>query len=110
MVNPDSDLYGAHPAWVINFAGRPRTEARNQLVLNLARTDVRDHVLKVLDELLSLNDLQFLKWAYNRSFTEPGWSDRHPLDQQRLYDVFIRNLYYIQADLMNTTPSDQITY
>jgi alpha-galactosidase len=27
MVNPDSDLYRAHPDWVINFPTRPRTEA-----------------------------------------------------------------------------------
>src|SRR6185437_13697416 len=37
MVNPDSDLYRKHPDWVLNFPGRPRSEARNQLVLNLAR-------------------------------------------------------------------------
>ena len=37
MVNPNSDLYRQHPDWVLNFAGRPRTEGRNQLVLNLAR-------------------------------------------------------------------------
>ena len=37
MVNPDSDLYRKHPDWVLNFPGRPRTEGRNQLVLNLAR-------------------------------------------------------------------------
>jgi alpha-galactosidase len=37
MVNPDSDLYRQHPNWVFNFPGRPRTEARNQLVLNRSR-------------------------------------------------------------------------
>jgi Glycosyl hydrolase family 36 N-terminal domain/Melibiase len=37
MVNPDSDLYRAHPDWVYHFENRSRTEQRNQLVLNLAR-------------------------------------------------------------------------
>ena len=37
MVNPDSDLYREHPDWVYYFKGLKRTEARNQLVLNLAR-------------------------------------------------------------------------
>ncbi len=37
MVNPDSDLYRQHPDWVLNFPGRPRSEQRTQLVLNLAR-------------------------------------------------------------------------
>ena len=44
MVNPDSDLYRAHPDWVYHFAGRTRTQQRNQLVLNLARPDVADWV------------------------------------------------------------------
>ena len=44
MVNPNSELYRKHPDWVLNFPGRPRTEGRNQLVLNLARPDVRAYV------------------------------------------------------------------
>ena len=73
MVNPDSDLYRKHPDWVLNFPGRPRTEGRNQLVLNLARPDVRDYVFGFLDKLLTENDIAFLKWDYNRNWTEPGW-------------------------------------
>ena len=44
MVNPDSDLYRAHPDWVYHFAGRTRSQQRNQLVLNLARPDVAEWV------------------------------------------------------------------
>jgi alpha-galactosidase len=51
MVNPNSDLYRKHPEWAMNFPGRPRTEARNQLVLNLARQDVRDYIFHFLDEM-----------------------------------------------------------
>jgi hypothetical protein len=57
MVNPDSDLYRKHPEWVLNFPGRPRSEARNQMVLNLARPDVRAYVLGFLDKLLNENDI-----------------------------------------------------
>ena len=35
MVNPQSDLYRAHPDWVIAEPGRERREERNQLVLDL---------------------------------------------------------------------------
>ncbi|MEM7738511.1 MAG: alpha-galactosidase [Deinococcota bacterium] len=45
MVNADSDLYRAHPDWVYHFASRPRSLGRNQMILNLARGDVRDAVL-----------------------------------------------------------------
>ena len=47
MVNPDSDLYREHPDWAMNFPGRPRTEARNQLVLNMARDDVKEYIFGV---------------------------------------------------------------
>ena len=82
MVNPDSDLYRKHPDWVINFPGRPRTEGRNQLLLNLARPDVREYVFNFLDKLLTDNDIAFLKWDYNRNWSEPGWPAVAPEDQQ----------------------------
>lgn len=67
MVNVDSDLYRAHPDRVLHHPDRSRTEGRHQLVLNLARTDVRDHLLSVLDKLIAENDIAFLKWDYNRN-------------------------------------------
>ncbi|WP_404476407.1 alpha-galactosidase [Novosphingobium sp. BL-52-GroH] len=104
MVNADSALYRAHPDWVMNFPGRPRTEARNQLVLNLARTDVRDHVLAALDRLLSENNIRFIKWDYNRTWSEPGWPERAAGDQQRIYVDYVRNLYFILAELRRRHP------
>ncbi len=108
MVNPDSDLYRKHPDWVLNFPGRPRSEQRNQLVLNLARSDVRDYVEGFLDKLLSENDIAFLKWDYNRNWSEPGW-DQVPVDQQqRVYIEYIRNLYAILSDLRKKHPNVEI--
>jgi alpha-galactosidase len=108
MINPDSDLYRKHPDWVLNFPGRPRSESRNQLVLNLARPDVRDYVEGFLDKLLTENDIAFLKWDYNRNWSEPGW-DAVPVDEQkRVYVEFIRNLYAILADLRKKHPKIEI--
>lgn len=108
MVNPDSDLYRRHPEWVMQFQGRPLTQGRNQLVLNLARTDVRDHVLKVLDDLLRGNDIAFLKWDYNRNWSEPGWPDADVADQQTLYVAYVRNLYWIIDELRRRHPGVEI--
>jgi alpha-galactosidase len=108
MVNPDSDLYRAHPDWAINFPTRPRTEGRNQLMLNLARNDVRDHLLKVLDELVSQNDIAFLKWDHNRNWSEPGWPEQPVEDQQKIYVEFVRNLYWILAELRRRHPKLEI--
>lgn len=108
MVNPDSNLYRAHPDWVMNFPGRPRSEGRNQLVLNLARRDVRDYILKSLDDLLSKNDIQFLKWDYNRNWSEPGWPEVDPQSQPEIYVTYIRNLYGIMAELRRRHPKLEI--
>ena len=108
MVNPDSDLYRKHPDWVLNFPGRPRTEGRNQLVLNLARTDVRDYVLGFLDKLVTENDIAFLKWDYNRNWSEPGWDQLPPAEQKRVYVDFTRNLYWILAELQKKHPKLEI--
>jgi len=108
MVNPDSDLYRAHPDWVLNFPGRPRSESRNQLVLNLARQDVRDYVLGFLDKLLNENDIAFLKWDYNRNWSEPGWDQLPPAEQKKVYVAFIQNLYWVLGELKKRHPKVEI--
>jgi alpha-galactosidase len=101
MVNPDSDLYRQHPDWVLHFSDRPRTEARNQLVLDLARNEVREHVFKVLDDLLTQNDIAFLKWDANRNWSEPG-------EQREVYVAYVENLYGILRRLRERHPNVEI--
>ncbi|MCA9968888.1 MAG: alpha-galactosidase, partial [Anaerolineales bacterium] len=72
MVNPDSDLYRQHPDWVLHFPGRPRTEARMQLVLDYGRAEVIDTIFNALDAILATHDIDFIKWDMNRNVTEPG--------------------------------------
>jgi|HubBroStandDraft_1064217.scaffolds.fasta_scaffold01034_11 alpha-galactosidase len=108
MVNPDSNLYRKHPDWVLNFAGRPRTEGRNQLVLNLARDDVRTYVYGFLDKLLSENDIAFLKWDYNRNWSEPGWPAAPVGEQKEVYVKYVQNLYSILTELREKHPQVEI--
>lgn len=72
MVNPDSDLYRAHPDWVLRVAGRPDATARHQLVLDLSRSDVTDHLFTVLSDLLQSESISYLKWDHNRALTAAG--------------------------------------
>ena len=67
MVNPDSDLFRAHPDWVLAPGdGTLPPTSRNQQVLNLAHPDAYSHILSRLDELLRDNDVAFVKWDHNR--------------------------------------------
>ena len=64
MVNADSDLYRAHPDWILGAADQ--VTGRGQLVLNLARAEVRAYLFDAFDTLLRDNDIDYLKWDHNR--------------------------------------------
>ncbi len=72
MVNPDSDLFRAHPDWALHIAGRPLLTARHQLVLDLTRADVCAHLFGCLDKLLRTLPIRYLKWDHNRDLTCAG--------------------------------------
>jgi alpha-galactosidase len=91
MVNPDSDLYRAHPDWAHQAEGRTSTLARNQLVLNFARADVREALYEQLRRLLSDHgQIDFLKWDHNRPWTEVGERSAWVQHVLGLYDVLGR--------------------
>ncbi|MGP3942656.1 alpha-galactosidase [Streptomyces sp. 6N106] len=92
MVNPDSDLYRAHPDWVLHTPGRARSELRNQLVLNFARDDVADWAYGWLTRLVADHGIDFLKWDMNRAFSEAGWPGP-PDGNDRLWTGYVANLY-----------------
>ncbi|HET7725802.1 MAG TPA: alpha-galactosidase [Candidatus Limnocylindrales bacterium] len=71
MVNERSELYRAHPDWVIGVPGRERTTSRHQLMLDLSRSEVVDHLEGVLAELLDSAPISYVKWDFNRFMTEP---------------------------------------
>jgi alpha-galactosidase len=103
MVNPNSDLYRAHPDWVIHFPNRLRTEGRNQLILNMARQDVQDYLIDMLDRLLSENKIAFVKWDMNRNVSEPGWPGA-PGDQRELWVRYVYGVYRVWGTLLERHP------
>ena len=72
MVNPDSDLYRDHPDWVLGEARQHGILGRHQLVLDLGRGDVRDHLFAALDALLGDHDIAHVKWDHNRDVVSSG--------------------------------------
>jgi alpha-galactosidase len=72
MVNPDSDLYRAHPDWVLAAGERLPLLQRNQLVLDLTNPEAWQHVYDRVDDLLSTNSIDHVKWDHNRNLLEAG--------------------------------------
>ena len=104
MVNPNSDLYRAHPDWVFHFPNRQRHTQRNQLILNLAREDVYQYLYTSISALLKENNIKFIKWDMNKSMTDPGWPSA-PADEQRAVRIrYIENLYRLVETLRKEFP------
>lgn len=64
MINADSDLYRAHPEWVLGPADGPT--GRQQMVLDLSQDGVCDYLFSAIDKLLSEYPIEYIKWDHNR--------------------------------------------
>jgi alpha-galactosidase len=84
MVNPDSDLYRAHPDWALQLAGRPIMTARNQRVLDLTKPEVFAYLLDHLGKLLTSLPISYLKWDHNRDLTTAGSGGKAAYRRQTL--------------------------
>ncbi len=104
MVNPDSDLFRAHPDWAIGVPGRSRTESRQQLVLDLSRPEVVDHIADALVAVLSSAPIEYVKWDMNRNITEP-WTASLPADRQgEFFHRYILGVYELYRRLTARFP------
>jgi len=90
MVNPDSDLYRAHPDWILSAGGRVPPTGRGQLVLDLTNPDCYQHVLSHVDAVLSAYDISYIKWDHNRPLVEPGHGGQAAVHKQTeaIYRLF----------------------
>ncbi|MDB5078811.1 MAG: Alpha-galactosidase [Chloroflexi bacterium] len=104
MVNPDSDLYRAHPDWAYHYPNRVPTEARNQLILNLGRLDVQEYLFGVLDGILSKYNIDYIKWDYNRAISEAGGAQIPAGNQREHWVRHYQGLYRLVDRLRERHP------
>ena len=90
MVNPDSDLYRAHPDWALTTTGRPAITARNQLVLDMAKPEVGDYLFEKIAALLADLPIAYLKWDHNRDLTTAGAQPRYRKQVSGAYGLMAR--------------------
>ena len=104
MVSPDSDLYRAHPDWCLHVPGRVRTEARNQLILDLSRQEVQDYIISAISAVLSSASIGYVKWDMNRNMTE-AFSEALPacrrMETQHRYML---GLYRVLEEITSAFP------
>ena len=92
MVNPDSDLFRTHPDWTLVDDRYPVVFGRNQLVLDLGRTEVGEYLFDHLDALLRDHEIDYVKWDMNRDLVAATSAGRAGVHRQTLgvYALFDR--------------------
>lgn len=84
MIQVDSDLYRAHPDWVLRVGDRLPPEGRLQQVLDLTHPGAYSHVLNQVSEVLSSCKISYIKWDHNRTLVEPGHFGKAAVHNQTL--------------------------
>lgn len=88
MVNPDSDLYRAHPDWVLQLDPYPLMTGRNQLVLDLTNSAVKDYLFDRLSALLTEYRISYFKWDMNRDLVLPGDGAGHAAVHRQTTELY----------------------
>lgn len=105
MISPDSDLYRAHPDWCLHVPGRARTEARQQLILDLSRQDVCDYVIDAVSAVLASAPIDYVKWDMNRNFTEAGSALAAAHEQREVPHRYMLGLYRVMEAITTAFPN-----
>ena len=103
MINPDSELFRAHPDWALQLDGRPLLTMRHQLVLDVARPEVSDYLFAKLNALLRSTPIAYLKWDMNRDLTTAGDARGRPA-----YRRFVLALYALLERIRAAHPTLEI--
>jgi alpha-galactosidase len=81
MVNVDSELYRAHPEWVLEIPGKAHSEGRNQRILDLSNPAVQEWLIAEMGRVFSSANIAYVKWDMNRIYTD-AYSQALPAEQQ----------------------------
>jgi len=105
MVNEDSDLYRAHPDWVLAAPNRKKTLGRHQMVLDYSKPEVVDYIYDMLHKVISTASISYIKWDMNRAITE-CYSQNVPADRQGMvYHKYIMGVYSLYERLIQEFPN-----
>lgn len=104
MVNADSDLYRAHPDWVLSVPGRDKSLGRHQMVLDFSKPEVVDNIYHQMYDILSDANIEYVKWDMNRSISE-CFSQNMPANEQgKVYHKYILGVYSLYERLTSDFP------
>ena len=93
-VNPDSECYRRHPDWVLTPPGTDAFQGRNELLLDLTKSEVRDYIVENVSAILDRADVRYVKWDMNR---------HSPVSGNKAY-AYILGLYEVLHRIFDARP------
>lgn len=95
MTNSVSELYEAHPDWIIKAPKREAVQGRGgtQLILDMSNPKVQDFVFSIVDNLMTkYPEIDYIKWDANMPILNHGSQYLTMNDQSHLYIEYHRGL------------------
>jgi alpha-galactosidase len=71
-------------------------------MLNLARVEVQDYLIDLIDKLLSNHNIKFIKWDMNRNVSEPGW--QNVPEPREIWVRYVEGVYRVWGALRQRHP------
>lgn len=104
MTNKDSDLYRAHPDWLLAEQGKRICHSRNQYVLDFSKKEVREYIGDMLENLLAEVPVSYIKWDMNRTFSEVFSNGNDREYQGKVCHKYILGVYELYERLTSRFP------
>jgi len=101
MISEDSDLYRAHPEYAMKIENKEPFRHRHQLHLDLVNPEVKQYVIDCVTNILELTKANYLKWDYNRNFSDV-YSTYCSIGEY--YHKYMLSFYEIKAEIIKRFP------
>ncbi len=104
MVNPDSDLFRAHPEYTLGWGRNELSVSRHQFHLDFSNPEVVENVYRQMRAFLKEYPVDYIKWDYNRTVAEHV-SAAYPADRQgEIYHRLVLGFYSLLGRLTREFP------
>lgn len=104
MTNKDSDLYRAHPDWLLAEQGKRICHSRTQYVLDFSKKEVREYIGDMMENLLAEVPVSYIKWDMNRTFSEVFSNGNDREYQGKVCHKYILGVYELYERLTSRFP------
>ncbi|MFA7100144.1 MAG: alpha-galactosidase [Bacilli bacterium] len=105
MISYDSELYKAHPDWVMKHPKYDLAFGRNQAMLDLANPSVVTYLKETLSSLFSSANIEYVKWDCNRNMSDIYSTYLDSETRQGYVHRYYLGYYELLGSLVNKFPN-----